>query len=115
MQGGFAVTEKLLAEKRDLVRRMMRSRTKGFKYFHENEKDTSELLAKFMKLDLATTLETYRISDFAFTKNSILTDKEVEVLLKEDARVLGLAQPVPGSKIFDFSVQREINLELGIP
>ena len=115
MQGGFAVTEKLLAEKRDLVRRMMRSRTKGFKYFHENEKDTSELLAKFMKLDLATTLETYRISDFAFTKNSILTDKEVEVLLKEDARVLGLAQPVPGSKIFDFGVQREVNQELGIP
>lgn len=115
MQGGFVVTEKLLDERRDLVRRMMRSRTKGFKHFHENEKDASEILAKYMKLDLTTTVETYRMSQFAFTKNSILSSKEVEELLKEDARVLGLAQPVPGSKIFDFGVQREVNQELGIP
>lgn len=114
-QGGFAVTERLLAEKRDLVRRMMRARTKGFKHFHENEKDTSEILAKYMKLDMPTTLETYRISRFAFTTNGILNDKEVEELLREDARVLGLAQPVSAGKIFDFSVQREINQELGIP
>ena len=114
MQGGFAVTDKLLAERRELARRMMRARTKGFKYFHEKEKDASEILAKYMKLDLATTLETYRISRFAFTKDGMLTDKEVEELLKEDARVLGLAQRVSGSKIFDFSVQREVNQELGV-
>ncbi len=113
-QGGFAVTDKLLAERRDLVRRMMRARAKGFKYFHENERDASEILAKYVKLDLVTTAETYRISQFAFTKNGILTDKEIEELLREDARVLGIAQPVPGSKVFDFSVQREVNHELGI-
>ncbi len=114
-QGGFAVTEKLLAERRDVVRRMMRARTKGFRHFHENEKDASEILAKYMKLDLPTTLETYRISRFAFTSNGILTDREVEELLQEDARILGLPQPVSASKVFDFSVQREVNQELGIP
>lgn len=115
MQGGFAVTDKLLAEKRDLARRMMRARTRGFKFFRENEKESSEILAKYMRLDLATTTETYRMSQFGFTRNGILTDKEIQELLQEDARVLGMSQPAQVSKIFDFGIQREINQELGIP
>src|SRR5262249_10244708 len=93
-RGGFAVTERALAEKRDLVWRMLRARTKAYRYFHENEKGTAETLAKFTRLDLATTTETYRLSKFGFTTNSVLTDKEVETLLKDDAKTLGLPQPV---------------------
>ncbi|MGH7870900.1 MAG: ABC transporter substrate-binding protein [Candidatus Binatia bacterium] len=113
-QGGFAVADKNLADKRNLVRRMMRARTKAYRYFHENEKGTSETLAKYTKLDFSTALETYRLSQFGFTANGVLTDADVETLLKQDAKTLGLAQPVPAPKVFDFSVQREINKELGI-
>jgi hypothetical protein len=31
-----------------------------------------------------------------------------------DAEVLKLCEPAPAAKIFDFSVQREVNQELGI-
>ena len=113
-QGGFAVSDKNLADKRDLVRRMMRARSKAYRYFHENEKGTSETLAKYTKLDLATAVETYRLSQFGFTANGVLTDTDVETLLKQDAKTLGLAQPAPAPKVFDFSVQRETNRELGI-
>jgi hypothetical protein len=34
--------------------------------------------------------------------------------MKQDAKVLNLPQPVPVSKVFDFSMQREVNKELGI-
>ena len=37
-----------------------------------------------------------------------------EILLREDAKTLGLAQPVSPSKVFDFTMQREVNRELGI-
>jgi len=113
-QGGFAVTERALAEKRDLVRRMLRARTKAYRYFHENEKGTAETLAKYTRLDLATTTETYRLSKFGFTTNSVLTDKEMETLLRDDAKTLGLPQPVAPAKVFDFGPQREVNKELGI-
>jgi ABC-type nitrate/sulfonate/bicarbonate transport system substrate-binding protein len=113
-QGGFAVTDRNLADKRDLVRRMMRARTNAYRYFHENEKGTNETLAKYTKLDFSTALETYRLSQFGFTANGVLTDTDVETLLKQDAKTLGLAQPVPAAKVFDFSVQREANKELGI-
>lgn len=113
-QGGFAVTDRALADKRDLVRRMLRARTKAYRYFHENEKGTAETLAKYTKLDLKTTTETYRMSKFGFTANSVLTDKEMEILLRDDAKTLGLAQPVAPAKVFDFGPQREVNRELGI-
>jgi ABC-type nitrate/sulfonate/bicarbonate transport system substrate-binding protein len=113
-QGGFAVSDRNLADKRDLVRRMMHARTKAYRYFHENEKGTSETLAKYTKLDFATALETYRLSQFGFTANGVLTDTDVETLLKQDAKTLGLAQPVPAAKVFDFNLQRETNKELGI-
>jgi NitT/TauT family transport system substrate-binding protein len=113
-QGGFAVSDKNLIEKRALIRRMMRARSKAYRYFHENEKGTSETLAKYTKLDLATAVETYRMSRFGFTRNGILSDADIDTLLKQDAKTLGLAQPVPAAKVFDFSVQRQINQELGI-
>jgi NitT/TauT family transport system substrate-binding protein len=113
-QGGFAVTDRNLADKRDLVRRMMRARTNAYRYFHENEKGTSETLAKYTKLDFSTALETYRLSQFGFTANGILSEADVDTLLKQDAKTLGLAHPVPAAKVFDFSVQREINKELGV-
>jgi len=113
-QGGFAVTERALAEKRDLVRRMLRARTKAYRYFHENEKGTAETLAKYTRLDLATTTETYRLSKFGFTTNSVLTEREMETLLRDDAKTLGLPQPVAPAKVFDFGPQREVNKELGI-
>ena len=113
-QGGFAVANRNLADKSELLRRMMRARTKAYRYFHENEKGTSETLAKYTNLDLPTAIETYRMSQFGFTSNGILTDADVDTLLKQDAKTLGLAHPVPPAKVFEFSVQREINKELGI-
>jgi len=113
-QGGFAVSDRNLTDKRELVRRMMRARTKAYRYFHENEKGTSETLGKYTKLDFATALETYRMSRFGFTGDGILADIDVDTLLRQDARTLGLAHPVSAAKVFDFSMQREINKELGI-
>src|SRR5580765_691982 len=106
-QGGFAVTDRALTEKRDFVRRMLRARTKAYRYFHENEKGTAETLAKYTRLDLNTTLETYRMSRFGFTPNSVLTEKEIEILLRDDAKTLGLTQPVVSTKVFDFGPQRD--------
>jgi NitT/TauT family transport system substrate-binding protein len=114
LQSGFSVSEKNLIEKRDLVRRILRSRAKAHKYFLENEKGATETLAKYMKLDPAMITESYRLARFGFTKNGILTDKDAEEFIREDTKLLGLSSPAAISKVFDFSVQREANKELGI-
>ena len=114
LQNGLGVPEKLLREKRDLVKRMLRARAKGNRYFFENERGSSEVLSKYLKVDLPTALESYRLARPAFTTNGIPSDREIEDFLRNDAEILKLREPVAPAKIFDFSLQREVNHELGI-
>jgi len=114
LQNGLAFSEKMLREKRDLVKRILRARSRAHRYFWENERGTAEVLANYLKVELAVALESYRLARPAFTANGLATDKEIEEFLRSDAEVLKLRDPVPAAKIFDFSLQREVNQELGI-
>ena len=114
LQNGLAFSEKLLREKRDLVKRILRARSRAHRYLFENERGSAEVLAKLLSVDLNVALESYRLARPAFTTNGLPTDKEVEEFLRADADVLKLKEPVPAAKIFDFSLQREVNQELGM-
>jgi NitT/TauT family transport system substrate-binding protein len=113
LQNGLAVLDKHLKDQRDLARRILRARAKANRYFHQNERGTGEVLAKYLNVDLGTALETYRLSRAAFTTDGIPTDEEINDYLKADAQILGLPAPLPASRIFDFTLQREVNQELG--
>jgi NitT/TauT family transport system substrate-binding protein len=114
LQNGLAVQDKTLKERRDFVKRILRARAKGGRYFQQNERGTAEVLAKVLSVDMPTALETYRISRSAFTTDGIPTDDEIREYLKMDAQILGLPEPMAPAKIFDFSLQREVNRELGV-
>src|SRR5512138_6527 len=114
LQNGLAFTEKMLREKRELVRRILRARSRAQRYFWENERGSAEVLANYLKVELPIALESYRLARPAFTMNGLATDKEVEDFLRADAEVLKLKEPVPAARIFDFSLQKEVNQELGI-
>jgi ABC-type nitrate/sulfonate/bicarbonate transport system substrate-binding protein len=114
LQNGLAFSEKTLREKRDLVKRILRARSRAHRYFWENERGTAEVLANYLKVELPVALESYRLARPAFTANGLPTEKEVEDFLRADAAVLKLKEPVPAAKIFDFSLQREVNQELGL-
>jgi NitT/TauT family transport system substrate-binding protein len=114
LQNGLAFSERTLREKRDLVKRILRARSRAHRYFWDNERGTAEVLAKFLSVNLSVALESYRLARPAFTTNGLPTEKEVEEFLRADAEILKLREPVPAAKIFDFSLQREVNQELGI-
>ncbi len=111
---GIAVREDLLREKRDLIKRILRAQTKARRYILENERGSSEVLADYVKVELPVALESYRLARPAFTTNGIPTEEEIREYLKTDAEAMGLPKPVPAERIFDFSLQREVNRELGI-
>ena len=114
LQNGTAVTEKLLRDNRVLLKRILRARAKANRYFWENESGTSEVLAKFQNVDNPVARESYRLAKAAFTSDGIPSAKEIEEFLKADAELLKLREPVFPAKIFDFSLQREINQELAV-
>ena len=114
LQNGLAFTEKLVREKRDLVKRILRARARAHRYLLENERGTAEVLAKYLNVEMAVALESYKLARPAFTTNGLPTDKEVEDFLRAEVDVLKLKEPVAAAKIFDFTLQREVNQELGI-
>ncbi len=114
IQNGAAVHVKMLQEKPEFIKRFLRARARANKYFMEQEKEASELLANIWKSDVKIALDSYRASKPAFTGTGIPTEDEIKEYLALDAQILGLAQPVPAGSVFDFTLQREINKELAI-
>lgn len=114
IDSGLAVSLKMLQEKPDLVKKILRARAKGNRYYLENEREGSEFLARLYKVDFKTALESYSASKPAFTGTGIPTDDEIKEHLAGDAQVLKLPEPVPASRILDFTLQREVLRELGI-
>jgi NitT/TauT family transport system substrate-binding protein len=111
---GIIVSDKTLREKAGLIKRTLRAMAKANRFFFANENDSAEILAKYLNVSQAVALDTYRFSRLAFTPNAIPTEKEVEEHLKSDTQFLNLKTPVKSSAIFDFSLQWEVNRELGI-
>ena len=114
IQNGLAVGVKTLQEKPDLVKKLLRAKSKAARYFEQNEREMSEMLAKMWNTDLATALESYRLAKPAFTVTGIPTDDEIREYLLLDSQILKLPQPVAASSVFDFTLQREVDKELGI-
>lgn len=111
---GLIVSEKTLREKPAVIKRTLRALTKANRFFHSNETASAEILAKYLNVSQPIALETYRYSLPSYTRNGIPTDKEVEEHLKSDTQFLQLKTSVKSSAVFDFSLQREVNNELGV-
>ncbi|HTM10168.1 MAG TPA: ABC transporter substrate-binding protein [Verrucomicrobiae bacterium] len=111
---GLIVAEKTLREKSAVVKRALRALAKANRFLYANESASAEILAKMVNVSHSIAVETYRYALPAYTRNGIPTDKEIEDNLKADAQFLKLKEPVKSSAVFDFSLQREVNAELGI-
>jgi hypothetical protein len=72
------------------------------------------MLARIWHSDVAIALESLRATKAAFTLTGIPTDDEIKEHLAVDAQILKLPEPIAPSKVFDFTLQREVNKELGI-
>ena len=114
IQNGVAVPERALKERPRSIRAILRARARASRLFHENPQAPIDVIAKILQVDRQTARETYLLSKSAFTQNGIVTEKEVLEYLRADAERLKVKEPVPFSQAFDFSIQREVNRELGI-
>ena len=114
IDSGLAVPAKLLQERPDLVRRMLRARAKGNRLYLENEQEATNLVARLYNVDGKTALESVRAAKPAFTTNGIPTDDEIREHLAADAQILKLAKPTAPAELFDFTMQREVVREFGL-
>jgi hypothetical protein len=67
-----------------------------------------------LQVDKETARETYLLSKPGFTQNGIVSETDAREYLKGDAERQKLKEPVPVSRLFDFTLQQAVNAELGI-
>jgi ABC-type nitrate/sulfonate/bicarbonate transport system substrate-binding protein len=111
---GLIVSEKTLREKPAIIKRTLRALAKANRFFRSNESASADVLVKYLNVSRPIAIETYRYSLPAYTRDGIPSDRETEEHLKSDAQFLQLKTPVKSSAVFDFSLQREVNRELGV-
>ena len=113
-QSGLAAAEKTVMNQRSLMKQVLRAQAKANRFFFENEVGASEVIAKFLKVELPVAVESYRISRKAFSPTGIVSDKQIEEFLKIDGGIMKVAEPLHALAAFDSTLQREVNQELGI-
>jgi NitT/TauT family transport system substrate-binding protein len=114
IQNGVATTERTLKAQPKAIRALMKARAKASRQFHENPQVPIDVIAKVLQVDKDTARETYLLSKQGFTQNGMVSEKDAREYLKGDAERQKLKEPLPVSRLFDFSLQEEINGELGI-
>ena len=114
IQNGVATTERTLKTQPKAIRALMKARAKANRQFHENPQVPIDVIAKVLQVDKDTARETYLLSRRGFTQNGMVSEKDAREYLKGDAERQKLKEPLPVSRLFDFSLQEEINGELGI-
>jgi ABC-type nitrate/sulfonate/bicarbonate transport system substrate-binding protein len=113
-QSGLAVSDKTFAERKHLVKSVLRAQAKANRFFFDNEAGASEVIAKFLKAESPVAVESYRISRQAFSATGIVSEKQIEEFLRIDAGIMKISDPLRAVAAFDSSLQRQVNQELGI-
>jgi ABC-type nitrate/sulfonate/bicarbonate transport system substrate-binding protein len=114
IQNGVATTERTLKAQPKAMRALLKARARASRQFHENPQVPIDVIAKVLQVDKDTARETYLLSKPGFTQNGMVSEKDAREYLKGDAERQKLKEPLPVSRLFDFSLQEEINGELGI-
>jgi NitT/TauT family transport system substrate-binding protein len=113
-QSGLAAAERTTIEQRPLLKQVLRAQAKANRFFFDNEAGASEVIAKYLKVELPVALESYRSSRKAFSPTGIVSEGQIEEFLKIDGGIMKVAEPLRATAAFDFSLQREVDQELGI-
>ena len=109
--GGIAVTEKMLAERADFVRRFLRGTLQTFQWYKSNEREAVKMFARFSKLPEDDALSIYRASLDAYTEDGTLSQGSQERIINFHKNEVKIDKDVPAHRIFNFAMLQSILAE----
>jgi NitT/TauT family transport system substrate-binding protein len=114
IQNGVATTERTFREQPKAMRALLKARARASRQFHDNPQVPIDVISRVLQVDKDTARETYLLSKPGFTQNGLVSEKDAREYLTGDAERQKLKEPLSVSRVFDFTLQREVNGELGI-
>ena len=111
--GGVAVTDKMLAERSDFVRRFLAGTLQTLQWYRGNEKEAVKMFAHFSKVPEEDALSVYRASVKAYTEDGTLSPAAQERIVNFHKNEVKIDKDVPAQRIFNFSLLQSILREKG--
>jgi NitT/TauT family transport system substrate-binding protein len=112
LAGGLTMQENLYNKDPALVQSFLRATLKGFMYASENRPGTVQVLAKNIKIPEALAAKTYDLGRTAMTADGSLNEDAQRRAVDMVIKTLGVKEPPPTNKLFNFSQTSKIYKEL---
>lgn len=112
VSGGAALTDRMLKEKPDLVRRFLRATVRALLWFRANEKDAVARMAQGFKISHDDALGIYKATLKSYTQDGTISRDLQEKIISFQRKQLKVEKEIAPDKVYDFTILRTVNEEL---
>ena len=112
LQGSIMAPVSLMESDPALVEKFVRGSLKGFIAFRDSRAAAIQILTKFLRLKEDITARIYDLARRGLTPDGTIGEALQRKSLEHVIDRVGVKEPPPLSKLFDFSVTRKVNEEL---
>lgn len=112
--GGLGTTEKRLKEKRDEVRRVLRSLLRSLRFVNDDREGAKALLIDVFKMPNASAGAAYDLGIKIFGRDGVPTEKGLKNLLAATKEELKLQADILPETVIDLTVLRDAQRDLGL-
>jgi len=105
LTGGVATTDRVIRQRPDMVRAVMRAHAKAHQFILNNREETIKIMAPFLGLSLEDAATSYDTTILpVYSKAATSTPEARQAIVEEIGRSMKVAKIPEASKLFDFSL-----------
>ena len=112
VSGGAALTDRMLKEKPELVRRFLRATVKALYWFRANEKEAVARMAEGFKISREDALRIYQATLKSYTLDGTLSRDLQERIINFQRKQLKVDKDIAPERVYDFTILHAVNDEL---
>ena len=111
VSSGAALTERMLKEKPDLVRRFLRGTLRALLWFRTHEIDAVARMAEGFKISPDDALGIYKATLKSYTLDGTISRELQEKIVTFQRKQLKVEKDIPPESVYDFTILRALNDE----
>jgi ABC-type nitrate/sulfonate/bicarbonate transport system substrate-binding protein len=112
INGGFGVSERWLQQRPDQIKKMIAVAFRGMAHARAQRQDSIALIMSKWKLERDVAEKAFDMMIKTWADSGIASDQALQAGIEESLKVSNTKQPVPISRVADFSLAREVYREM---
>jgi len=112
VSGGAALTDRMLKEKPDLVRRFLRATLRALLWFRANEKEAVARMAEGFRISRDDALGIYKATLKSYSLDGTISRELQDKIVNFQRKQLKVEKEISPEQVYDFTILRALNEEL---